>query len=120
MPKEESRKRKRVSVSQLKPGVYVVDLDRSWFQTRFYFHRRLIKDKKDIEALKKHGIREVVIDIARGADVDAPLADPLPEISTAVPGEPPAHSNAPFPERFIYSCGKCLRPLPGDWKIGGI
>jgi HD-GYP domain-containing protein (c-di-GMP phosphodiesterase class II) len=109
MPKEESAKRKRVSVSQLKPGVYVVDLDRSWFQTRFYFHRRVIKDKKDIEALKKHGIREVVIDIARGADVEAPLADPLPEISTAVPGE---EAPAVEPEARPASAGEiALRPL---------
>jgi HD-GYP domain-containing protein (c-di-GMP phosphodiesterase class II) len=85
MGAEESNTRKRVSVSQLKPGVYVVDLDRSWFQTRFYFHRRLIKHAKDIETLKKHGIREVVIDTARGADVEAPLPDPLPEIAAAVP-----------------------------------
>jgi HD-GYP domain-containing protein (c-di-GMP phosphodiesterase class II) len=107
MPKEESRKRKRVSVSQLKPGVYVVDLDRSWFQTRFYFHRRLIKDKKDIEELKKHGIREVVIDIGRGADVEAPLADPLPETAMAVPSE-----EAPAVEPRPASAGEiALRPL---------
>src|ERR1700739_3492453 len=100
MAKESSR-RKRVSVSQLKPGVYVVDLDRSWFQTRFYFHRRLIKDTKDIEDLKRHGIREVVIDTARGADVEAPLADPLPETAAVVPNkearaaEPETHPASP-------------------------
>jgi HD-GYP domain-containing protein (c-di-GMP phosphodiesterase class II) len=74
-------RRKRVPVSRLKPGVYVVALDQSWFQTPFMFHRRLIKDFAEIELLKKHGIREVVIDIARGLDVD-PLS-----ASTAAPAE---------------------------------
>ena len=61
--------RKRVPVSQIKPGVYVVSLDKSWLQTPYYLHRRLIKNAEDIELLKKHGIREVVIDTAKGADV---------------------------------------------------
>lgn len=71
-------RRKRVPVSQLKPGVYVVALDQSWFQTPFMFHRRLIKDFEEIELLKQHGIREVVIDIARGADVDSPSTSTAP------------------------------------------
>jgi HD-GYP domain-containing protein (c-di-GMP phosphodiesterase class II) len=73
-------RRKRVPVSQLKPGVYVVALDQSWFQTPFMLHRRLIKDFEEIELLKKHGVREVVIDIARGADID-------PSLSTLEPAE---------------------------------
>ncbi len=68
--------RKRVSVSQIKPGMYVVSLDQSWFQTPFYLHRRLIKNAEDIEQLKKLGVREVVIDTALGADVEDPLPNP--------------------------------------------
>ncbi len=67
-------RRKRVSVSELKPGVYVVALDQSWFQTPFLFHRKLIKDTAEIELLKQNGIREVVIDIARGIDVKPALS----------------------------------------------
>ena len=94
METEELSTRKRVSVAQLKPGVYVVALDRSWFETRFYFHRRLIRDAKDIELLKKHGIREVVIDTARGADVEAALSEPAPVTAAALPAE-----SEPAPER---------------------
>src|SRR5512142_1051788 len=71
--------RKRVPVSRLKPGVYVVALDQSWFHTPFLFHRKLIKDQEEIENLKRYGIREVVIDIARGLDVD-----PVPRIREVV------------------------------------
>jgi HD-GYP domain-containing protein (c-di-GMP phosphodiesterase class II) len=35
----------------------------------FLFHRKLIQRADEIEQLKKHGIREVVIDVSRGADV---------------------------------------------------
>ena len=72
-------------VSRLRPGVYVVALDRSWFHTPFLFHRRLIKDKEEIELLKKQGVREVVIDIARGEDVEGA---PAPVYPHAVPDSP--------------------------------
>jgi putative nucleotidyltransferase with HDIG domain len=85
-------RRKRVSVSRLKPGVYVVALDQSWFHTPFLFHRRLIQNFEEIELLKKHGIREVVIDVARGADVDA-LSPAMP-----VSDEPAGAKEKPSPE----------------------
>jgi putative nucleotidyltransferase with HDIG domain len=87
MSAEESSTRKRVSVNQLKPGVYVAALDRSWFKTRFYFHRRMIKDAKQIELLKKYGISEVVIDTTRGADVEMPPSDSALDTTTAVENE---------------------------------
>jgi putative nucleotidyltransferase with HDIG domain len=75
MDKSGHNTKKRVLVSELKPGVYVAELDQSWFQTPLYFHRRLITDASEIELLKKSGIHEVVIDTARGANIDAaPIA----------------------------------------------
>ena len=61
--------------------MYVLDLDRPWLETHFLFHRRLIKNHHEIELLKHHGIREVVIDTARGADIEAP---PASSISAAI------------------------------------
>src|ERR1043166_190736 len=72
MKAEEASTKKRVSVSQLRPGVYIASLDQSWFESRFYFHHRMIKDARDIELLKIQGVREVVIDTARGDDVETP------------------------------------------------
>ena len=57
MDTEELKTRKSVSISRIKPGMYVVSLDRSWFQTPFYLHRRLIKNAEEIEQLKKLGVR---------------------------------------------------------------
>ncbi|HTN70582.1 MAG TPA: DUF3391 domain-containing protein [Methylomirabilota bacterium] len=119
MDTEESSTRKRVPVARLKPGVYVVALDRSWFQTRLYFHRRLIKDAKDIALLEEHGIREVVIDTARGADVEAALPQPQPEplVAAALPSasepapEAISETHPPFPSETA------LRPLVKELEM---
>ena len=76
MDTEQLSTRKRVLISQLKPGMYVVSLDQSWFQTPFYVHRRLIKNAEEIAQLKKLGVREVVIDISQGADIESPITAP--------------------------------------------
>lgn len=65
---------KRVPLSEVKPGMYVVGLDRSWIDTPFLFHRKLIKDSDDIELFKKHGIREVVIDPSRSVNLEQAAA----------------------------------------------
>jgi hypothetical protein len=75
---------KRVPLSEVRTGMYIVALDRSWIETPFLFRRKLIKSSDEIELLKKHGIREVVIDTERGADTDsrptdtAAGAEPMP------------------------------------------
>jgi HD-GYP domain-containing protein (c-di-GMP phosphodiesterase class II) len=76
---EESNPRKRIPISQLKPGMYVVELDRPWLKTPFIVHRRQIMDVDDIALLEKHGIREVVIDTERGAGGETPKAEPMPK-----------------------------------------
>jgi len=69
---------KRIPVGRVKPGMYVAGLDRSWLETPFFFHRKLIKSAEEIEVLKRNGIREVIIDVSRGLDVDgAPAEEPL-------------------------------------------
>lgn len=67
-----SNSQKRIPLNEITPGMYVVALDRSWLSTPFIFHRRLITSAADVELLEKHGVREVVIDTTRGADVLCP------------------------------------------------
>ncbi len=68
---------KRIPVDQLKPGMFVVALDRPWLKTPFLLHRRRIKQPKEILTLKHYGIQYVTIDVTKGADVDEHSA-PLP------------------------------------------
>jgi len=79
MNREDLTTRKRVAIGDLRPGMYVIGLDRSWLQTPFLFHRKLIERPEDIEKLKQHGIREVEIDTARGTDVSDVFDGETPE-----------------------------------------
>ena len=69
MDHEDTITKKRLAIGDVRPGMYIVGLDRSWLQTPFLFHRKLIQSNEEIDQLKRHGIREVVIDPARGVDI---------------------------------------------------
>ena len=68
MPKTKISTRK-ISISQLRPGMFVHELDLSWMQTPFLRHRRKIDSDNDIALLKKAGVKALTIDLTRGADV---------------------------------------------------
>ena len=84
-------RQKRIAIGQVKPGMYVVDLDRSWLDTPFLFHRKLIKSSDEIELFKKHGIQEVVIDLSRGCDADVAVTSPAVERPQPVRPERDGH-----------------------------
>ena len=60
---------KRIPVAQLKLGMYIVGMDQPWYRTPFLLHKWLVTNPDDITQLMRHGIREVTIDLERGADV---------------------------------------------------
>ena len=70
--------KKKVSVEDLIPGVFVCDFGRSWFDRPFIFGKQLIKDEWMIERIRRYNISEVYIDTTRGRDIKKPpltLAD---------------------------------------------
>ncbi len=60
---------KRITIEQLVPGMYVVDMDVPWYRTPFLFHKRMVNDVQTIALMKQHGIRMVTIDTSKGADL---------------------------------------------------
>ena len=93
---------KRIEISQLIPGMYVVEMDVPWYRTPFLSHKRLINDQQTIQIMKDHGIRMITIDTTKGRDVPAltPETPSAPvESPSASPNlsEPQAHSDAPEP-----------------------
>ena len=60
---------KRISIDQLVPGMYIVEMDVPWYRTPFLFHKRAIKDLETIQLMKQHGIRTVTIDTSKGCDL---------------------------------------------------
>src|SRR5215216_5430736 len=79
---------KTISIDRAEIGMYVVKLDRSWLWTPWLCHRGLIRDRDDIHALRRAGVREMVIDVARGRD-----AAPEPECHLPAPHTPAEPAN---------------------------
>lgn len=82
---------KRISIEQLRPGMFIVEMDLPWYRTPFLFHKRLIQDLETIAVMKQHGVQSVTIDTAKGLDVQE-----APVLSTAPPA-PPVESREPAP-----------------------
>ena len=79
---------KQISIEQLIPGMFVVEMDLPWYRTPFLSHKRLIRDVETIAVMKQHGIQQVTIDTTKGLDVQASVQ------ATLLKGEPvPARVN---------------------------
>jgi HD-GYP domain-containing protein (c-di-GMP phosphodiesterase class II) len=58
-----------IPLTQLKVGMYLIGVDRSWLQTPFLRHKFRIKDQSEIDALLRAGIAQVTIDTEHGLDI---------------------------------------------------
>lgn len=58
-----------ISLSDLKVGMFLVGVDRSWLHTPFFRHKFEISSIAEIESLGRAGIQAVTIDTERGQDV---------------------------------------------------
>ncbi|ULA63120.1 MAG: hypothetical protein LZF86_100118 [Nitrospira sp.] len=78
---------KQISVEQLIPGMFIVEMDLPWYRTPFLFHKRLIRDVETITVMKQHGVRHVTIDTTKGLDLQILTSTPSakPELPAAVP-----------------------------------
>jgi putative nucleotidyltransferase with HDIG domain len=66
---------KRISLNQLRVGMYVAGIDCSWFRTPFLKHRFLVNTEKQIERLRRYNVQAVDIDPSKGLDVTSfPIA----------------------------------------------
>jgi len=60
---------KKVSVEDLRPGVFIHDFGRKWMNHPFLSKTKLIENEWDIERIREYDITEVYIDTARGLNV---------------------------------------------------
>lgn len=64
---------KKITIGQLKPGMYVADLGSDWMAHPYLRNSFMVRDEAQIEKLMNAGIHELYIDPKRGLDVtDAP------------------------------------------------
>ncbi len=74
---------KTITIDQLRPGMFMVEVDLPWHRTPFLFHKRLIRHQEDIDLLRRHGIKEVKIDPSQGFDVEPVPSGDTPPSSSA-------------------------------------
>ncbi len=60
---------KKIPVDQLRPGMYVADLNCDWIPHHNYQKQGRIPDQATIDDIRRRGITEVYIDPSRGLDV---------------------------------------------------
>lgn len=60
--------KKKIDVIDLRPGMYVSQLDRPWLETPFLFQGFELRTSEEMDLLKKH-CKYVVIDVTQGLDV---------------------------------------------------
>ena len=60
---------RKIPVSDLLPGMYVVDVHKRWIDHLFWRSRFLVRDDVHIDKIRKNGITEVSIDTDQGIDV---------------------------------------------------
>lgn len=96
-------KTKRISIDQLKPGMFILEMDLPWYRSPFLFHKRLIHDVETIAAMRQYGVQYVTIDTAKGLDVQqAPITSAVEPAHSVESGgsapatrEPSLNSNEP-------------------------
>jgi putative nucleotidyltransferase with HDIG domain len=96
---------KTITIDQLKPGMFIVGMDQPWHRTPFLIHKRLIRHTKEIDLLRRHGVRELQIDPNQGLDVEPVQSEirPHPTVREATvaqfnqPVEPALLKEVPHP-----------------------
>ena len=69
---------KRVLVTDLKPGMFIHDLNCGWFEHGFLRPKFLLRSDGQIQKIRSQGIETVDIDTSRGEDVaDAPTREEI-------------------------------------------
>ncbi len=76
---------KKVKSSQLKPGMFIHDVNCAWFDHPFMGSSVKIKSEKEISKIIGHGISEVYIDTDKGMDV--PHAPTREEVNRKIDSE---------------------------------
>jgi hypothetical protein len=109
--------RKRISIDQLKVGMKVERLDRSWLATLFLRHRFTITSAEEIEQLHASGVQQIDVDVHDDRPESGSLVPPMPvrtDVSLPIPPTPEIEPSAvPFAEelpvaRQVYKVAKLI------------
>lgn len=72
---------KRISVKDVRPGMFITELCGSWMEHPFFKTKFLMEDNNDLSNLLKSGIKEVWIDTAKGIDAETVSAKSVADVN---------------------------------------
>ncbi|TKB92027.1 MAG: DUF3391 domain-containing protein [Nitrospira sp.] len=108
---------KRISIDQLKVGMKVEKLDRSWLATPFLRHRFTISSVEQIEQLHASGVQQIDVDVHDDRQESSSSMSVRPVVTDDSPPIPPTPetepSSVPFAEelpvaRQVYKAAKLI------------
>lgn len=121
---------KQIRVDQLKPGMYVHDLNCGWLDHPFLSNAFYVRDLATVDKIAEVGIRELYIDTVKGADVwaarsqrevNADLDQRLQEIARKPPEKPIATElteESVRARRLHGEANKIVRHMMDDIRMG--
>ena len=86
---------KRITVDQLRPGMYLHELCGSWMEHPFWRSKFVLRDPADIDKIRDSGIREVWINVEVGMDVEGGISES--DVREEIERELEAAATAPSP-----------------------
>lgn len=90
----------RIHISQLRPGMRIEKLDRSWFATPFFRHRMAVTSMEQVEQLKACGIE--TLDVSGEVEIGATAPHEVMEASTDSSESPSEIGMLPGLEEIPY------------------
>jgi len=88
---------KRVRVDQLKPGMYIHDLNCGWLQHGFLRQQFLLNSAGQIDKMRHQGMHEVYIDTGKGADLPGAVTEAQVQLGLQVQLEASGAQGASLP-----------------------
>lgn len=121
---------KQIRTDQLKPGMYIHDLNCGWMDHPFLSNAFRVRDQATIDKIVSFGIRELYIDTVKGADVreaptqrevNADLERRLQEIAHKQPEKPlvaELKDEVARARRLHGEANKIVRHMMDDIRLG--
>jgi putative nucleotidyltransferase with HDIG domain len=86
---------KRISIDQLKIGMKIEKLDRSWLATPFLRHRFTITSSEQIQQLRASGVQQLDVDADDACQDSGSFVPAMPAAEISQPISPPLESELP-------------------------
>lgn len=121
---------KKIGIDQLKPGMYIHDLNCGWLDHPFLKNHFAVHDMATVEKIRAIGIRELYIDTVKGADdrwgrtqqeVSSDLDKRMLEIAQKQPEKPvmaELAAEGPRARRMHSEANRIVRGLLEDVRLG--